>query len=418
MLAAALRATRESQTAKHLGSKNSGFAHWTDYCGAHGLDPRLHGYGVPQRTAIILAYGQQYRAWGKWSAGRTKRLVRAGTVDKALQAVGSGFTNLGLEDPRKDRLSNTLLPAIREFLDGLRSMDSPASRVYPVGLQFIRQMPAILDFGHYSEGTLNQHIFNLTVVGFFWLLRPCEFLRSTEAHLQTKAFQLKDVSFTYRGRQVSAPNASFLNDVRNHRHIHDAALTFTEQKNGVKGEIIRQRATNHEFLCPAKSLAWIVRHMLKHGADPDTPIYYHWCAYRKYLRPISYDMVTAGLRVCAQQLFSTTGIDPSLLTVKGLRPGGATALLCAGVDSNATALLGRWRSDAMLRYLRAQAAAYSNHYSQLMLDSGSYTFTPQSFARDGLPDEASEDLREANALYMLRTAADDGETSDEDSTSG
>ena len=413
MLAAALQATRESQTAKHLGSKNSGFAHWTEYCEANGLDPSLSGYNVPQRTAVVLAYGQQYREWGKWSPGRPKRFVRAGTVVKALTSVGSGFTNLGLQDPRKDEFTNALLPAIREFQDGLRKMDSPASRVYPVGLQFIRHLPDILDFDHSTEGTINQHIVNLTIVGFFWLLRPCEFLRSPEAHLQTKAFQLKDISFTYRGRQVSAPNASFLNDVRNWRHIHDAALMFTEQKNGVKGEIIRQRATNHDFLCPAKALAWIVRHMLKHRAGPDTYIYSHWCAYRKYLRPISYDMVTTGLRLCAEELFSSTGIKPSLLTVKGLRPGGATALLCAGVDSNATALLGRWRSDAMLRYLRAQAAAYTNHYSQLMLDSGSYTFTPQSFSLDGLPDEASQDLREANALYMLTTP--NGETSDDDS---
>ena len=50
-------------------------------------------------------------------------------------------------------------------------------------------------------------------------------------------------------------------------------------------------------------------------------------------------------------------------------------------------LLGRWKSDAMFRYLRIQVATRS--FSQQMLDHGAYTFAPGTYAQpDPLPQEA------------------------------
>ena len=41
------------------------------------------------------------------------------------------------------------------------------------------------------------------------------------------------------------------------------------------------------------------------------------------------------------------------VSVRSTRAGGATALLCAGVDSNRIRLIGRWQSGEMYRYARA-----------------------------------------------------------------
>ena len=95
-----------------------------------------------------------------------------------------------------------------------------------------------------------------------------------------------------------------------------------------------------------------------------------------------------ALQHSAKDLFGDTGIDWKLLSTRSLRPGGATALLCAGVDKDAIQLLGRWKSDAMLCYLRIQAASHAHNYAQLMLDNGSYTFSPSIYAARGLPQEA------------------------------
>ena len=47
---------------------------------------------------------------------------------------------------------------------------------------------------------------------------------------------------------------------------------------------------------------------------------------------------------------------------------------CAGVDGETIKLIGRWQSDAMLRYLRVVATISSHHYSQDMLANGRHTY--------------------------------------------
>ena len=43
------------------------------------------------------------------------------------------------------------------------------------------------------------------------------------------------------------------------------------------------------------------------------------------------------------------------------------ALLVAGVDTDRIKLMGRWRSDAMLRYLTVQAEPIMRHFAEKML---------------------------------------------------
>jgi hypothetical protein len=52
------------------------------------------------------------------------------------------------------------------------------------------------------------------------------------------------------------------------------------------------------------------------------------------------------------------------------------ALLCARVDQNIIQLLGRWRSDEMMRYLHLQAQPIMKDFSRLMLEGGSYSLVP------------------------------------------
>jgi hypothetical protein len=100
-----------------------------------------------------------------------------------------------------------------------------------------------------------------------------------------------------------------------------------------------------------------------------------------------------AMGIASSQLEAQTGIDASLLTARSLRPGGATALLCAGVDSNVIQLRGCWKSDAMLRYLGIAAHAHNKN-----LAAGHYTFAPHTFTSDHaqpVPNEAPPKLVQA-----------------------
>ena len=112
------------------------------------------------------------------------------------------------------------------------------------------------------------------------------------------------------------------------------------------------------------------------------------CAYYDSHGRLSYitsTHITNGLRHAMIALQEYTGIEPSLLSVRSLHPGGATALLCAGIHSDVIMLLGRWKSDAMFRYLRIQAHTLTTNLSQQMLDHGSYTFAPGAYTAHNQP---------------------------------
>ena len=84
--------------------------------------------------------------------------------------------------------------------------------------------------------------------------------------------------------------------------------------------------------------------------------------------------VTRHIRQAALVLFDDTGIDPNELTARSLRAGGAMALLCAHCDTDQIKLLGRWHSDAMMRYLHQEAQPVLQQLARKMFNSGQYTF--------------------------------------------
>jgi hypothetical protein len=304
-------------------------------------------------------------------------------VEEALLAVGTGIAALGIPDPRKEVPgSDRNHPLLASYLNALSDEDDPHARAYPANITIIQHMHNILDTAHPVHGKFNLHVIDLCIVGFFWLLRPAEYL-STDSKGRSQAFRLQDITFMVGDQLVSATDTS-LNDFNTEARITRAALTFNDQKNAVRGEQIGHAATNDPRLCPCKALARIAAHMRSVHASPDTPIfvYEYPDQLRKHASPTN---ITNALRHSANDLKHLTGIEPSLLTARSLRPGGATALLCAGIDADVIQLLGRWKSDAMLRYLRVAALAHTSNLSQQMLTAGTYTFAPTAYTASARP---------------------------------
>jgi hypothetical protein len=54
------------------------------------------------------------------------------------------------------------------------------------------------------------------------------------------------------------------------------------------------------------------------------------------------------------------------------------ALLYGNVDTDRIRLLGRWRSDEMLRYLHVQAFPVVAHIASTMLQHGNFTLIPNN----------------------------------------
>ena len=377
-LRSALQTASTHKTTKTQDERTRIFEHWRQYCSSLRVSPSLRELDEHEtRLCFLLVFAQRYRR-----QGRRGQPVKAGAVEQALLAVGEGITHMGEPDPRRDPDNPSRHhPVLSAFLHKLRDDDDPAHRAYPVTLDILRALPTALDTGHPSDGPLNTAVIDLCIVAFFWLMRPSEYLGYSPRNddqsrrQRSEAFRLCDISFTINRREYLATTAP-LNEV-NPGAIQYASLVFTDQKNAVRGECIGHWATQDPTYCPCKALARLAACLLRHGAAATTPI----CTYYDpHARPCSVlsTHITNSIRHAANSVRHLTGIDPFLLSARSLRPGGATALLCANVDPTTIQLIGRWKSDAMIRYLRVNARTVQNRYAQQMLNHGAFTFVTTS----------------------------------------
>lgn len=205
----------------------------------------------------------------------------------------------------------------------------------------------------------------MCLIRFFFLCRPGEHVETT-GDAKSTSFCLKDVQFLvgqcwWPAHQI--PLASM--DATRH-----ATLCYKSQKNGVQGQGITMGCTGHPSICPIKALLRRVKHLRSYNAPPTTPIYLYFdLSVSSERRDIFSIHLTCALRVAAANLFSLLGIEPKDISARSLRPGRATAMLCAHIDRNITQLIGCWKSDEMLKYLHVQAAALMANYSRQMFEN-------------------------------------------------
>ena len=112
------------------------------------------------------------------------------------------------------------------------------------------------------------------------------------------------------------------------------------------------------------------------GADLDTPLK----AVRVHAAGTPFRYILASnitKRIRAALLLH---LDPAYtvadVSVRSTRAGGAMALLCAGIDSNRTRLIGRWRSDEVYRYLHVHAQPVMTGLAAAMLRGDSFHLSP------------------------------------------
>jgi hypothetical protein len=223
----------------------------------------------------------------------------------------------------------------------------------------------------------------------------------------TVPYEIHHINLTIGGKTYSALAAP-LHDSTSIASIEAATLQLDDQKNGTKGEVIDHAATTDPIFCPAKALGRIAQcHQQYHTANPGNRIQPGKGKIYKHQEPdgtwhkTANRHVTDALQDTATLVEKTTGIPPKLISARSMRPGGATALLCAGVHGDAIKLVGRWKSDSMLLYLRAQVLIVGEQFAQRMLDNGRYSFAPMALASDALslPNNVSQDVANVRALF-------------------
>ena len=311
----------------------------------------------------------------RWRTGQIAPLgdpVRSRTVESALRAIGQTMASVGAQD-RRLNTSGKLDYRLQQQLKGYKRVDPSPSRVKPIPFQMVDHANRVANL---SNDPLSLATADLTTLGFFFLLRPGEHTHPP-ASSGSQPFRLMDVTFSL-GDQAYPAATSDLNTIR---LATFATLTFTVQKNGVRGEKVGHARSGHAGTCPVAALIRRVLHLRAHDAPPTTTLCTVYLAARtpKY---VTSAVLTATLRSAAAAL-PNLGFQPCDISARALRAGGAMALLCGQVDANIIQLVGRWRSDEMLRYLHLQAYPLMMHLAPSMVRGGQFRL----LAHQHLPPE-------------------------------
>ena len=242
--------------------------------------------------------------------------------------------------------------------------DDPPRRVKPIPLPILLEAQRLADV---SGSIALQSTARMMWIAYYFLCRPGEYCATVDSNhffrlcdvMLFAADKVLDLATETDGRLMSASCAM---------------LEFTDQKNSNRGEKVTQCHSGHAVASATRAIAGQVIHLRDNSAAPDTPL----CAYhhqgRWYL--VTPPMVTNLLRQAAARVGREYGIAPADISARSLRASGAMAMLCAGIDSVKTQLMGRWRSDAMLRYLHVQSPTLVKDFARRMLAAGSYSLLP------------------------------------------
>jgi hypothetical protein len=259
----------------------------------------------------------------------------------------------GLPDPRCLKGSQAIDPRISRLLASYKKSDPSPSRLQPIPLSILHHA---CDIAEASGDASFLAASDLIWTAFFFLLRPGEYMENApDAH----PFTLADVRLWVNGQQIDPLSAP----IESLRAATFVALTFTEQKNAVRGEAVGHGKSGHAHACPVNAIVRRIEHLRSHHAPPTTAL----CAVGPSLKPLETTKLTQLLQQGALVYAASTSNPPPLVHLKALRATGATALLGRNVQTDEIKLLGRWKSDAMIRYLHLQSQQTMSHYSGFML---------------------------------------------------
>jgi hypothetical protein len=243
--------------------------------------------------------------------------------------------------------------------------DPPPTQVKPIPITVLHQATTVARLVNLP---FHQALPDMITLGFYFLLRPGEYASSDNP--DTMPFRFQDVHLMLYNRRLNPSWAS----QQESEAITFIGLEFTNQKNGVHSEIIGLGRSGNSAFCPVSAALRRVLHLRQHNAPPTQPLYSYfsrgrWCS-------ISSQHLTSALRATVTSFGAAFGLQPHEISARSLRASGAMALLCANVDTDHTRLIGRWKSDEMLRYLHVQAFPVVADLAPAMLRHGHYSLIP------------------------------------------
>mmetsp|Transcript_21703 Transcript_21703/g.49130 ORF Transcript_21703/g.49130 Transcript_21703/m.49130 type:complete len:189 (-) Transcript_21703:926-1492(-) len=159
---------------------------------------------------------------------------------------------------------------------------------------------------------------DMIIIAFFFLLRPGEY--TDDGSTESTPFRLEDVQIFIGDRRLNLATCSDSELLQ----ATFSSLTFTDQKNGVRGEVIGLGLAGHHYICPTKALVRRILYLRRHQAPSDTPLARLFDCRAK---GVSAKHITQVLKDTVKSFNGTLGFTEHDVSARCLRAAGANALL-------------------------------------------------------------------------------------------
>jgi hypothetical protein len=241
------------------GASHSIWRLWEAFCTTLGVDALLTGVGL-DKVPLLQLFAQRYKQGTLQASGRP---VRSRTVEDAVRVVGQAFARMGAPDPRMNAFGDVDI-RLTSLYRAWKKDDAPPARVKPLPILLVH---GAVRLARAANTPVSLAAADCLTVAFFFLLRPGEYAGTPRTHADD-LFRFQDVCLWIGGRRLDV-NACPLADLQ---AATFATLTFTTQKNGVRGETIGHARSGDPTLCPVLCLVSRLLYLRLAAADPTTPL--------------------------------------------------------------------------------------------------------------------------------------------------
>ena len=346
-------------------------------------DPFLDEFNRFDRQRVLGVFAAAVRRIGVQTYANASKGSPpvSGTIQATIDAVSQAFKQHKRPSPIHDEDTGKLAFILQRQLKGYTNADGSVRHQKAITPHLLREMSKL------ALTESDRVASELSRGAFFFGMRSCEYLAVSGTERRTKLLAIENIRF-YRDRKEMPHDHPEL-------HLADCVnITFYFQKNEERDASVTQHRTNDLLLCPVRSWSSIVRHVLSYpGTGLTTPVNVYQDT-SGALCSLSSKTVLLNLRAAARAIGRDhLGFGEMDIGTHSIRSGAAMAMYLAGVPVFTIMLIGRWSSDAFLRYIRRQVQEFSSGVSSKMILAPDY-FT--------IPDAGHEDPRTRNTNFAAR----------------
>jgi hypothetical protein len=256
-----------------------------------------------------------------------------------------------------------------------------------------------------ASSELQTHAADLAIGAFFFACRSCEYLK-VRGERRTKTIRAGDIEFR-KGHTILPHDSPDL-------HLADTVSIFfcDQNKNREKGVSRTAWATSDPNASPVTSYAAIVQRIRAlPGSSDGTPIFNYKSAANRSFLCVTDSAMIIFLRTAVTLIGEAVlGYKAAEVGTHSIRSGAAMALVLSQHAAWRIMLAGRWKSQALLVYIREQIQQFSKGVSERMLSNPDFYHVPDIDVLDPTTDATQAtpldadifDGRALNHTDMLR----------------